>query len=118
MAKMRVSRKFLGRNGFAAALVLLLPLGKTAWLPCSAWAAAWMTKTAWVYTGLNRHAAHSLDKAILVIGLPPVFFFVALFFYVRRRSRTWRGENDKDAVASSDLNPTSSPPRASGRTRA
>lgn len=37
---------------------------------------------------LSPHAAHSLDKAILVIGIPPLMIFAGIFFYFYRRQRS------------------------------
>jgi hypothetical protein len=36
---------------------------------------------------LNPSQAHSLDKAILVIGIPPLMMFLGIFFYFYRRRR-------------------------------
>lgn len=37
---------------------------------------------------LSPSAAHSLDKAILVIGIPPLMIFLGIFFYFYRRRKT------------------------------
>lgn len=79
-----------GRFAAVAALLPALP-AKPAWLAGAA------LKAGWVFGGLSRSAAHSLDKAILVIGLPPVFFFIAIFYYIYRRRGSWRGDHDAAA---------------------
>jgi hypothetical protein len=118
---MRFFRGLEGREGFAALPALLLPVSKTAWehawAACYGWAGLLISKSAWKWAlgGLSKSGAHSLDNAILVIGLPPIFFFVALFFYVRSRSKSFRSE--KEAVAASDLD-SASPADSSSRTRA
>jgi hypothetical protein len=102
---MRFFRGFAaGEKGFAGALALPRT---TAWLVLSACIIGSLThNNVWAFGGLSKSAAHSLDKAILVIGLPPVFFFIGIFYYIYRRRGAWRGE--KDARTASDLDSSSS----------
>lgn len=77
------------------------------WLALTAWVIGSLThNNVWAFGGLSKSAAHSLDKAILVIGLPPVFFFIGIFYYIYRRRAAWRGE--KEAGAASDIDSASS----------
>ena len=79
----------------------MLPLRTVGWLAFAAWIIGSLTRNnVWSFGGLSKSAAHSLDKAILVIGLPPVFFFIAIFYYIYRRRAAWRGEKDAEATAS------------------
>jgi hypothetical protein len=116
---MRFSRGLAAWKGLAAVPALLMPMGKTAWehgwAACYGWAGLLVGKSAWdwAFGGLSKSAAHSLNTAILVIGVPPVLFFVALFFYVRSRSKSWRGAKE----AAGDLD-NASPADASPRPRA
>lgn len=53
-----------------------------------------MQEAAWAQHGyvsapiLSPSAAHSLDKAILVLGIPPLMMFLGIFLYFYRRRCT------------------------------
>lgn len=81
---MRIGKKRIPRGGLAAAAVAGVALwGRSAWAQgcvlCYTSASA-----------LNHHAARELDKAILVLGIPPVLFFVGIFGFIYRRRRAFR----------------------------
>jgi hypothetical protein len=52
-----------------------------------------LQEAAWAQHGyvsapmLSPSAAHSLDKAILVLGIPPLTIFIGIFVYFYRRQR-------------------------------
>ena len=74
----------IGTSGSIAGVAAFLPgLGKSVW----AMACAECYLTSSVLTG---NAGHALDKAVLVLGLPPLTMFLSILFYLHRRSRSWR----------------------------
>jgi len=98
---MRIHREFSCEKGFAAALALMLPLRTAVWVAFAAWIIGSLTRNnVWSFGGLSKSAAHSLDMAILVVGLPPVFFFIGIFYYIYRRRAAWHGEKDARAASS------------------
>ena len=88
---MKLGREFFKKRNLAlaAAASMVLLIGQSAWaqgcVMCYTSASA-----------LNHHAAHELDKAILVLGVPPVLFFTGIFTFIYRRSRTWRNTPSED----------------------
>jgi hypothetical protein len=115
---MELLRRICGVKGLSS-VASLLPLGKGAWerVCATCFLLVWphISKRSWdaSFGGLTQRSAHALDMAILVVGLPPAFFFIGLFLYIRRRSSAWRSEQD----ASSDTD-SGSPEQASNRTGA
>jgi hypothetical protein len=77
----------LGNLGSLAGVASAFPgLGKSLWgVAC---AECYITSST-----LGGTAAHALDKAVLVLGLPPLAMFLSIFFYFRRRSRAWNGRS-------------------------
>ena len=72
-----------GTSSSIAGVAAFLPgFGKSMW----AMACAECYLTSSVLTG---SAGHALDKAILVLGLPPLTMFLGILFYLYRRSHTW-----------------------------
>ncbi len=81
---MAIDRKWFRAAGMAAAALAALPLFSRS---------AWAQGCVLCYTSasaLNKNAAHELDKAILVLGVPPVLFFVGIFTFIYRRRGAWR----------------------------
>ena len=94
----------------ATAFLVFLALGQSAWaqgcILCYDNASA-----------LNKKGIHALDKAILVIGIPPVLLFIAIFVYIYRRRHAWRGASADDFAPERELAlghdlPSHSPSRA------
>ncbi len=54
-------------------------------------------------SALNKKGIHALDKAILVIGIPPVLLFIAIFVYIYRRRHAWRGASAEDFAPQREL---------------
>lgn len=97
---MRSFRGWAGEKGFASAL-------GSAWTALLAWIVGSVGQNnIWKFGPLTKGQAHSLDKAILVIGIPPVLFFIGIFYYIYRRRASWHGK--KGAEAASDLDSASS----------
>jgi len=76
----------MGKSGNSAGIAAFsLGFGKSTWaLAC---AECYLTSSA-----LTGSAGHALDKALLVLGIPPLMMFLGILFYFHRRSRTWRAE--------------------------
>lgn len=45
-------------------------------------------------SALNGGAARALDKAILVLFIPPALIFVGIFVFIYRRRKAWRQETE------------------------
>jgi hypothetical protein len=100
---MRFFRGFAREKDLPIGPAPAAPLGVAAWASCAVWLIGTLKKnSAWVSGGLTRSEAHSLDKAILVIGLPPIFFFIGIAYFVYRRRQVWRGEAEAKAASHSD----------------
>jgi hypothetical protein len=70
-------------SNLAGSATALSGLGKSMWaLGC---AECYTTSSA-----LSGGAAHALDKAILVLGIPPLLMFLSILLYLYRRGRAWR----------------------------
>jgi hypothetical protein len=73
----------LGNLGSLAGVAAAFPgLSKSLW--AVACAECYATSSA-----LGGTAANALDKAVLVLGLPPLAMFLSILFYFRRRNRAW-----------------------------
>jgi len=72
-----------GKLGNFAGVAAILPgFGKSMWvLAC---AECYETSSA-----LTGSAGHALDKAVLVLGIPPLTMFLGILFYLHRRGRAW-----------------------------
>jgi hypothetical protein len=104
---MRSIGKGTGEKGIAGAMAALGATAANLWAASVALFIGSLVKgNIWKYGPLNKAQAHSLDKAILVVGLPPVFFFIGLFYYIYRRRFSWREQ--KSAASSSDSDSASS----------
>jgi hypothetical protein len=104
---MRIHREFSCERGFAAAFAPTLPLRTAVWVAFVAWIVGTLTRNnVRSIGGISKSAAHSLDIAILAIGLPAIFSFIGIFYYIYRRRAVWRGE--KEAGAASDIDSASS----------
>jgi len=74
----------------------IIPFGKWRRLACIATAILVLQQAAWAQHGyvsapmLNPSQAHSLNKAILVIGIPPLMLFIGILFYFYRRRASSR----------------------------
>lgn len=82
---MRFLRGFVKKCGLAAVVAAVLSLGQSAWaqgcVMCYTSASA-----------LNKSGASALDKAIIVLWIPPVMIFCGVFFYIYRRRNMWRDQ--------------------------
>jgi hypothetical protein len=90
---MRFFRGLAEGKGYSDESAPIAPFRAAAWVSCTLWIIGALKNKSVPFTGvLTRSEAHSLDKAILVVGLPPIFFFIAIAWFVYRRRQTWRAE--------------------------
>jgi hypothetical protein len=110
---MRFFGGLAGERPFAGELFPVAPFRAAASAWCTAWIIGALKVKSAPFTGvLTRSEAHSLDKAILVVGLPPIFFFIGIAYFVYRRRFAWR--DDAKAETDSSADPTSGRDTASG----
>ena len=92
---MRFARRWAGKLGFAAGVA-----GALAFCP-----PAWAQGCVMCYTSasaLNNNAAHELDKAIIVLFIPPVLMFLGIFAYIYKRRAAWRAQTAPETFSAFD----------------
>jgi hypothetical protein len=82
---MRFGRGLAGKLGLGAVAAGVLSLGQSAWaqgcVMCYTSASA-----------LNKSGASALDKAIIVLWIPPAMIFFGVFAYIYLRRTAWRDQ--------------------------
>jgi hypothetical protein len=82
---MQFLRRFAGKCGLAAVVAAVVSFGQSAWaqgcVMCYTSASA-----------LNKSGASALDKAIIVLWIPPALIFFGVFFLIYRRRNMWRDQ--------------------------
>jgi hypothetical protein len=82
---MRFWKGLGGKIGIGATVAGVLSLSQSAWaqgcVMCYTSASA-----------LNKSGATALDKAIVVLWIPPALIFFGVFAFIYRRRNTWRDQ--------------------------
>lgn len=81
--------------GFGRGLAKKLGLGAVLAGVLSVAQSAWAQGCVMCYTSassLNKSGASALDKAIIVLWIPPAVIFFGVFFLIYRRRNVWRDQ--------------------------
>ena len=87
---MRFGRGLAGKLGLGAAVAGILSFSQSAWaqgcVMCYTSASA-----------LNKNGATALDKAIIVLWIPPALIFWGVFAYIYKRRSAWRDSTPEES---------------------